>query len=108
MAATWAAMIAMGAKVCLFFRVFAFFANSKQGYRSHAENIYRCAQKIREGVAKIPGLFVYGNPPAMVVAWGSNEVTCLKGNMAVMVTGVIDVFFGCLVVLWLISRVFCF
>ena len=58
-AATWAAMIAMGAK----------------GYREHAEKIYQCAQKIRAGVAKIPGLFVYGNPPAMVVAWGSNEVT---------------------------------
>ncbi len=63
-AATWAAMLAMG----------------RQGYLQHAARIYATAMKIRAGVAKIPGLFVYGTPPAMVVAWGSHELNVFAIN----------------------------
>jgi glutamate/tyrosine decarboxylase-like PLP-dependent enzyme len=45
--------------VCLckggFFQA-AMVAMGQKGYKEHAENIYRCAQKIRQGVAEIPGV----------------------------------------------------
>jgi sphinganine-1-phosphate aldolase len=63
-AVTWAAMIAMG----------------KEGYLKRAQQIYKCAQRIKEGVSSIAGLYVYGNPPAMVVSWGSDEVNIFAVN----------------------------
>lgn len=63
-ATAWASMVAMG----------------QRGYREHAEKVYRCAQKIRAGIANIPGLFVYGSPPAMLISWGSKELNIFAIN----------------------------
>ena len=63
-ATTWASMVAMGEK----------------GYLEHAERVYQSAMKIREGVKKIPGLKLWGNPPAMVISWGSDELNVFAVN----------------------------
>lgn len=63
-AATWASLVAMG----------------QHEFRAHAEQIYQTSVRIREGVARIPGLFLLGSPPAMVIAWGSNEVNIYAVN----------------------------
>ena len=63
-AVTWAALVAIGA----------------DGYRERAKRIYESARKIRDGVAKIRGLKVWGNPPAMVVSWGSDELNVFAIN----------------------------
>jgi sphinganine-1-phosphate aldolase len=64
-ATAWASLVAMG----------------QRGYREHAEAIYQCAQTIRAGVNKIPGLFVYGNPPAMLISWGSSDVSSCSSDV---------------------------
>lgn len=63
-ATTWASLLAMGA----------------EGYQDHAKRIYETAITIREGVKKIKGLKLYGNPPAMVISWGSDEVNIFAVN----------------------------
>lgn len=63
-AVTWAALVALGARE----------------YLDRAKRIYECARKIQEGVAKIRGLKVLGNPPAMVVSWGSDELDIFAIN----------------------------
>merc|ERR1711916_366150 len=36
--------------------------------------------KIKQGIKEIPELFLYGDPPAMVVSWGSDEVNIFAVN----------------------------
>ena len=52
----------------------------EKGYLEHAERVYQSAMKIREGVKKIPGLKLWGNPPAMVISWGSDELNVFAVN----------------------------
>merc|ERR1711991_2710 len=64
MGTAWAALVAMG----------------QDGYLEHADRVYHSAMRIRAGVAKIPGLKLFGNPPAMVISWGSDEVNIFAVN----------------------------
>ena len=56
-AVTWAVMLAMG----------------KDGYQKIAEKIYDCAQRIKEGVTKIKGLKLLGDPIAFVISFASDD-----------------------------------
>merc|ERR1711991_656473 len=63
-ATTWASMVAMGQK----------------GYLEHADRIYKSSRTILEGVRKIKGIKLLGDPKAMVVSWGSDELNVFAIN----------------------------
>lgn len=56
-AVTWAVMISMG----------------KEGYQKVANGIYECAQKIKDGVTKINGLRLLGDPVAFVISFTADD-----------------------------------
>lgn len=56
-AACWASMVRLGLK----------------GYQDQTRKIMETTQLIRKGIDKIPGVYVLGDPKAMVVAFGSKE-----------------------------------
>lgn len=49
--------------------------NGRDGYVDAAQKIVRTSNNIRDGIKKIDGLYVIGNPQAMVVAFASNIST---------------------------------
>lgn len=53
----WASMMTMG----------------EEGYAQNVKDIMDVTQKIAQGVRKIPGIKVVGNPDAMIVAFGSDD-----------------------------------
>merc|ERR1711916_141921 len=44
-----------------------------KGYQDQTRKIMETTQLIRKGIDKIPGVYVLGDPKAMVVAFGSKE-----------------------------------
>jgi sphinganine-1-phosphate aldolase len=63
-AATWASLVAMGQK----------------GYLERADKIYKTSMAIKEGVKKIKGIYLLGDPTAMVVSWGSHDLNIFAIN----------------------------
>ncbi len=57
MAVAWAVMVKLG----------------REGYLDAARRILETGEQIREGIARIPGLYVLGDP-LWIIAFGSNEV----------------------------------
>ena len=61
-AACWASMIRLG----------------EEGYLSRTSEIMMVAKEIREGINDIPGVYVLGDPKAMVVSFGSRECNIFR------------------------------
>lgn len=77
-AGTWAAMQYMGEKYVIPPRSFhtwlADLNSSCSGYRQSAKNIIAATRKIIHDIkAEIPELYILGNPPVSVVAFGAKE-----------------------------------
>eukprot|EP01089_Gocevia_fonbrunei_P019400 TRINITY_DN6861_c0_g1_i1.p1 TRINITY_DN6861_c0_g1~~TRINITY_DN6861_c0_g1_i1.p1 ORF type:complete len:538 (+),score=136.61 TRINITY_DN6861_c0_g1_i1:44-1657(+) len=53
-------------------------STGQKGYINAAEKIKETTDEIVNGIRQIPGLFVLGEPKAMVVAWGSKEIDIFK------------------------------
>lgn len=70
-AAAWASMMRLG----------------YEGFLKNTEQILETAEEIKEGIKKIDGLFVLGDPLVMVICFGGNGVNVLKVSDAMAKKG---------------------